>query len=417
MPSEPDGATWKLRALSAPEDAGGRVRISGYLRRGKAMLALPVGVAELGDLTVVGVSRNRFGAVKVEEGPALVTYAVRFDAAHPIDGVPSETDLRISPHEAATVARVAAELGLPSLTPRAAVERVARHFREEFSYSMYARRRPAHGTPLEDFLLRGRTGHCEYFATATVLLLRAAGLPARYAVGYSVHERSRLEDRYLVRARHAHSWALVHVDGTWRDVDTTPPVWVTVEDTRASLWEGVTDVGSWLAFLFFRWRSGESGGAPTYLIWLLIPLIGVLAWRIYGRKRLARVEPPAMGDPPGTAPRAGDDSEFYRIERRLADLGFPRDPAEPPAAWLRRLTGSAPAPLELEPLHGIVALHYRHRFDPRGLASSERDALRQAAETWLDSEGASTAPAGASSHPSDASPRKLRDCAGEGERR
>ena len=35
------------------------------------------------------------------------------------------------------------------------------------------------------FLCEHRTGHCEYFATATTLLLRAAKIPARYAVGYA----------------------------------------------------------------------------------------------------------------------------------------------------------------------------------------------------------------------------------------
>jgi transglutaminase-like putative cysteine protease len=45
-------------------------------------------------------------------------------------------------------------------------------------------------TPLARFLLRTRSGHCEYFATATVLLLRQLGIPARYAVGYAVHEAS-----------------------------------------------------------------------------------------------------------------------------------------------------------------------------------------------------------------------------------
>ena len=381
--AEPDGSTWKLRE-TAVSDAPHGVRVSGYLRRGRAMLALPAGAAELTDLTVVGVSRNRFGAVKVEEGPALISYAVRSDAEHPIDDPPSETDVRVAPREAATITRIAAELGLAALPPRDAVARLGRYFREEFSYSTYTERRPAQGTPLEEFLTRRRTGHCEYFATATVLLLRAAGVPARYAVGYSVQERNRLEDRYLVRARHAHSWALAHVDGAWRDVDTTPAVWATVEDARAPLWETVADVGSWLAFLFFRWRSGESGGAPTYLIWLVIPLIGVLAWRIYGRKRLARIAPVAATGPAAGEVHAGTDSEFYRIERRLAELGFPRAESEPPAAWLRRLTRSVPPDVKVEPLQAIVALHYRHRFDPHGLPSEDRQALRRAAETWIE---------------------------------
>src|SRR5205807_1199702 len=83
-------------------------------------------------------------------------------------------------------------------------------------YSTWKGERPRKESALEEFLLNSRAGHCEYFATATTLLLRAAGVPARYAVGFSVQEWSRLEQRYIVRARHAHSWTLAYVNGGWR---------------------------------------------------------------------------------------------------------------------------------------------------------------------------------------------------------
>ena len=44
-------------------------------------------------------------------------------------------------------------------------------------------------TKVAEFLLKTRAGHCEHFATATTMLLRAAGVPTRYAVGYSVQEK------------------------------------------------------------------------------------------------------------------------------------------------------------------------------------------------------------------------------------
>ena len=73
--------------------------------------------------------------------------------------------------------------------------------------------------------MRSRAGHCEYFATATVLLLREAGIPARYATGFSVQDFSRMENRSVVRERHAHAWVLAFVNGAWRDLDTTPSNW------------------------------------------------------------------------------------------------------------------------------------------------------------------------------------------------
>ena len=71
-----------------------------------------------------------------------------------------------------------------------------------------------------------RAGHCEYFAASTTLLLRAAGIPARYATGFAVMEYSPLEAAFVVRARHAHAWSRAWNGERWVDLDTTPPSWL-----------------------------------------------------------------------------------------------------------------------------------------------------------------------------------------------
>jgi transglutaminase-like putative cysteine protease len=99
-----------------------------------------------------------------------------------------------------------------------------------------------------DFLHRSKSGHCEYFATATVLLLRAGGIPARYATGFAVNEKSELENAYIVRTRHAHAWARAWVNGTWINIDTTPPSWLSIEAEDSSVWSAITDWWSWARF-------------------------------------------------------------------------------------------------------------------------------------------------------------------------
>lgn len=368
---EADGETWRFATARSPAE---RVTISAYLNRGRGVLALPGGAFEIDRLAVVGVRRNRLGAVKVEEGLGLVTYTAQFAPDGPLDGPPIDADLRIPPGEAVIVSRIAAELGLDALSPSDKVKRVEAYFRQNFRYSLWKGERPRHETVLEEFFLRSRTGHCEYFATATVLLLRAAGVPARYAVGYSVQEWSRLERRWIVRARHAHSWSLVQVDGAWRDVDTTPAVWADTERDEASILEPLRDLWSWGGFLFARWRwSEEESGVGEYAAWLLIPLVLLLVWRLYSRRHVGRGA--RGGERGAVAPRRGQDSEFYLIERRLDAAGRGRRPSEPAAAWIERIQAT-----ELRP---IVALHYRYRFDPLGLDSTERAALRTSVERWL----------------------------------
>jgi hypothetical protein len=79
----------------------------------------------------------------------------------------------------------------------------------------------------------------------------------------------------------------------------------------------------------------------------------------------------------------GLDSEFYELERRLAQLGLPRQPGEPLSTWLQRATDDADLVEYKEPLENILRLHYRHRFDPRGLTPVERQELRRQVENLL----------------------------------
>ena len=78
-----------------------------------------------------------------------------------------------------------------------------------------------------DFLLYNGTGHCEFFASAMVLLSRARGIPARLVGGYRVAEFSELGDYYIVRERNAHTWVEAWVPAA--SPRTTNPRWLTEE--------------------------------------------------------------------------------------------------------------------------------------------------------------------------------------------
>ena len=374
---EADGETWRFGPGKSPVE---RITVSAYLDRGRGVLALPAGAFEVDRLAVVGVQRNRLGSVKVEEGLGLVTYTALSMRDGPLDGPPIESDLHVPPREAALVSRIVADLGLAGGSPAEKVEAVAAYFRRGFRYSTWKGERPRKESVLEEFLLSSRAGHCEYYATATTLLLRAAGVPARYTVGFSVQEWSRLEQRYIVRARHAHSWTLAYVNGAWRDVDTTPPVWAQSEQSESTFLEPVHDLWSFAVFLFSRWRwSEDDNGIGRHIAWLLIPLVLLLVWRLYSRRRVGR----EAATPSAAIPiaRPGQDSEFYLIAERLHDAGLGRRPEESPSEWIDRIHAAELAP--------ILDLHYRYRFDPTGLDEAERVRLRTHVEVWLRNHEAS----------------------------
>jgi hypothetical protein len=246
------------------------------------------------------------------------------------------------------------------------------HF-DGFSYSTFRERPAPKGeTALGDFMLRTRAGHCEYFAAAATLLLRAAGVPARYATGFAVLELSALEGAYLVRARHAHAWTRAWLGGRWVDFDPTPPVWFSEEEKLAPAWQRLSDFVRWAAY---RWSQREELKASDAWYLVLALLVAVLAWRLLRGRRVAAAPP---GAPGARVRRPGEDSEFYGVERTLPG----REPGESQWAWLDRI---APG---LEPgraarLRDALRLHLRHRFDPVGLAPPERARLAALCEALV----------------------------------
>jgi transglutaminase-like putative cysteine protease len=247
-------------------------------------------------------------------------------------------------------------------------------------------------TPLSRFLLETRSGHCEYFATATVLLLRQLGIPARYAVGYAIHEPR--GDSYVVRQRDAHAWCLVwdKEHELWRDFDTTPASWVEAEGARASRYQSLSDFWSRIGFELAKLRWGQTR-LRQYILWGLIPVLGLLFYQIIRRARGKRGKNERKSSADNlTWP--GLDSEFYQLERKLIQRGVSRQPGEPLSVWLPRAIAE-PGLFEIrQPLEQLLLLHYRYRFDPLGLSQSDREALRREANVCLTRLNQATALAG-----------------------
>lgn len=72
------------------------------------------------------------------------------------------------------------------------------------------------------FLTEGERGYCVHFATAATVLLRAAGIEARYVSGYLLNARA--ETLETVTGEHAHAWAEYYVPGlnAWVALEATP---------------------------------------------------------------------------------------------------------------------------------------------------------------------------------------------------
>lgn len=78
---------------------------------------------------------------------------------------------------------------------------------------------------IDDFLFQSKRGFCEHYATAFVVLMRSAGIPARVIGGYQGGEMNPRDGFLVVRQSEAHAWAEVWLEKRgWIRVDPTSVV-------------------------------------------------------------------------------------------------------------------------------------------------------------------------------------------------
>ena len=282
--------------------------------------------------------------------------------------------------ERPALAQIADKLNLQERSPSEVLSTVKDFFNTEFTYTLKLTRKRRQ-TPLATFLLDTRSGHCEYFATATALLLREVGIPTRYVVGYSVHEFSRLERQYIVRQRHAHAWTQVYINGKWQTFDTTPPSWIAIENNAASNWQYVRDLSSFINFKLQSAIVSIKNDSLQYLWLLALPLAFIL-FRFTRQRKKRHLT--AIKIEQHTAIAVGADSEIYLIEGELSKRGWGRDRSETWHNWLQRLQNDLDNLTILDELNFIIQMHYRYCFDPQGISDRERQQLKTACQAWLE---------------------------------
>lgn len=147
--------------------------------------------------------------------------------------------------------------------PEHLIARALKHFGSEpFAYTL---RPPLLGPDaMDDFLFETRRGFCEHYAAAFVILMRAAGIPARVIGGYQGGELNPLDGYMVVRQSDAHAWAEVWLDGKgWTRVDPTAAI------SPARIESGIANAlpeneplpalvqiqSEWVRNLRFRWEA------------------------------------------------------------------------------------------------------------------------------------------------------------------
>lgn len=81
----------------------------------------------------------------------------------------------------------------------------------QYEYDLDVSEPPAQVTDVADyFLFELQRGYCDYYATAFIVLARLAGLPTRFATGYSAGLWNPSEGIFVITESDAHSWPEVY---------------------------------------------------------------------------------------------------------------------------------------------------------------------------------------------------------------
>jgi transglutaminase-like putative cysteine protease len=117
----------------------------------------------------------------------------------------SKRYLHIPQETPGRVLNLARDLTATAPTPYDRAKAIETYLRA-FPYNLDLPKPPAHQDIVDYFLFDLQQGYCDYYASSMVILARAAGIPARLAVGYASGAYDAENARYIVTEADAHSW-------------------------------------------------------------------------------------------------------------------------------------------------------------------------------------------------------------------
>ncbi len=327
------------------------------------------------------------------------------------DRLPRELEevyLQLPDHpDSVTVSRLAAEWTGDLDNPLEIAKEIELALKRNYGYSL---RIPFSGRSdhLSYFLTEAKSAHCEYFATAMTLMLRARGIPARMVTGYASDEWVHGEPgHFVVRQEHAHTWVEAHVIGMgWVSFDPTPNVGIgsgripdtwarrfsrMMDNLRLAWYGAVIDFDSQSQERVYQTVFASIGGLPSPGDMLARSpreterrspiLLAVLSFAGAGalgllllRELRARLRPTIRG---GSAAMLGAAPQDRRIEDYLrllheVEKQVERTPSETPMEFARKIA-LRNGPLS-EEFAGITETYYTARFDGAtwGVGDSQR---------------------------------------------
>ena len=289
------------------------------------------------------------------------------------------------------VRKLAHQVVREGATPLEKARTIESYLRTSFTYDLGS---PSGKSPdpLDDFLFVSHRGHCEFYSTAMVVLLRELKVPARNVTGFIGGSYNRFGHYYAVRQGDAHSWVEVFVpERGWQTFDPTPPAEAAPRSELSGVLAFIRDVIEATGQRWDRYVVGYDLRQQVYLfhsisrygslhvspalararplgVVLLVIVAGGVGYILWRRRKGRRQTATTVLDRVARE-RMIATAMYEQLEAAMNAQGIPRGPSTPPlrhALSLQRMGH----PLAEEVLD-LTHLYLGARFG--GLAVTEKE--------------------------------------------
>ncbi len=282
------------------------------------------------------------------------------------------------------VVDLAREITAGATNPYDACAAIESYLRREYKYNQSVEAPPPGVDAVDYFLFVSKTGYCDYYASAMVVMLRAIGIPARIAAGYTSGNWDANRQGYVVLYSDAHSWPEVFFPNYG---------WIVFEPTASEPLiarppdepQGLTGIGVIPPLLREEEEetkfgadelaeTGQGGAAPAaveppfFSGWRAVGVVAgglallaglgiALWWALVARKMK-----------PG-------ERLFTRLVWATRLAGIRKQASETPREFALRLARTVGG-CEAEALY-FADVYYRERFSAHGAAPADRETIRR----------------------------------------
>lgn len=250
------------------------------------------------------------------------------------------------------VRKLAHQVVRDGASPLEKARTIESYLRSSFTYDLGS---PAGKSqdPLDDFLFVSKRGHCEFYSTAMVVLLREQKIAARNVTGFIGGSYNRFGRYYAVRQGDAHSWVEVFVpERGWQTFDPTPPAEAAPRSELSGVLAFIRDVIEATGQRWDRYVVGYDLRQQVYLfhslsryssvhitptltkvkpfaIGAIVAAGGVVAFVIWRKRRVSKQTRGVQLDRVARE-RLMATSMYEMLEAAMNAQGIPRGPSTPP---------------------------------------------------------------------------------------